>query len=371
MPGGGRGGAERRPDPSLFAAVVGQQHAVELLRAAARRPVHAYLVVGPDGLCQQELVRGFAASLLCPTGGCAACDTCRRAGEGIHPDLVEVRRTGALLDVEGARRVVQLAQRRPLEGHRQVLVVEDLHLGRLAAPVLLKTLEEAPSSTVFVLLAESVPGDLATVASRCVRVDLRPVPEPELVAWLESQGVAGPAAVQVAAAAGGNPRRARLLAHDDGFAARVAMWRSVPGRLDGTGAAVAAVASELLAVTDQAVEPLREQHRRQLEALAGEGGPEPGRLSRKELEDQHHREERRWRADELRAGLAVLAGAYRDRLLDDLRSPAAAGPRRAERVRALAGAVDALQAAGAELRRNPNEPLLLEAVLVRLSAIVG
>ena len=101
---------------------------------------------------------------------------------------------------------------------------------------------------------------------------------------------------------------------------------------------------------------------------------ERGVPRRKEVEDRQHREERRWRTDELRAGFAVLAAAYRDRSW----RLAAPGPgargwsgRTAERVRELAGAVAVVERAAAELVRNPNESLLLEAMLVRLSAVTG
>ena len=57
------------PSPALFADVVGQADAVGHLLAAARRPVHAYLLVGPPGLGQQALVRGFAAALSVPPWG--------------------------------------------------------------------------------------------------------------------------------------------------------------------------------------------------------------------------------------------------------------------------------------------------------------
>lgn len=67
------------PAASLFAGVVGQADAVAQLRAAARHPVHAYLLVGLPGLGQRALVRGFAGALLCPLGGCGECDVCRRA----------------------------------------------------------------------------------------------------------------------------------------------------------------------------------------------------------------------------------------------------------------------------------------------------
>jgi DNA polymerase III subunit delta' len=364
------------PALSLFADVVGQADAVGQLRAAGRQPVHAYLLVGQPGLGQRTLVRGFAAALLCPRGGCGECDVCRRALAGVHPDLVEIERAGALVSVEDARRVVRLAQRRPLEAHRQVIVVSDIHLARLAAPVLLKTLEEPAGQSVFVLLADTVPSELATVASRCVRIELRPVPPTELREWLLRTGMESELALELSEAAGGSIDRARLLADDAGFADRRALWRSVPSRLDGTGSAAASLAQELLASAEEAVEPLRVRHRLEMEGLGSDAEQRGERAvpRRKEIEDRQHREERRWRADELRAGFAVLAAAYRDRLVAlaaaGSTTPAWSG-RTAERVRELADAIVVVERSAAELIRNPNESLLLEAMLVRLSAVTA
>lgn len=364
------------PAAGLFADVVGQADAIAQLRGAARQPVHAYLLVGMPGLGQRALARGFAAALLCPRGGCGECEVCRRALAGVHPDLVEVERSGALVSVDDARRVVRVAQRRPLEGQRQVIVVSDIHSARLAAPVLLKTLEEPAGQTVFVLLADSVPAELATVASRCVRIELRPVSPTELQTWFEGTGMPAELARELAEAAGGSVDRARLLAQDAGFVQRRELWRSVPTRLDGTGAAAAALAAELLASAEEAVEPLRARHRVEMEELGSDAEQRGERTvpRRKEIEERQHREQRRWRTDELRSGFAVLAAAYRDRMValgapDS--GPAAWSGRTAERVRELAGAIVVVERSAAELIRNPNESLLLEAMLVRLSAVTG
>jgi DNA polymerase III subunit delta' len=369
-------GNDERPSLRLFDAVVDQSAAVEQLRAAARHPVHAYLLVGSADLGSRALARAFAAVLLCPYGGCGRCDVCRRVLAGVHPDLVEVERAGAALSVGDAAEVVRVAQRRPLEAGRQVLVVGDLHLARLSAPVLLKTLEEPPGPTVFVLLADIVAPDLATVASRCVRVDLRPVPTSVLVEWLEDQGIAPAVAAEVAEAAAGNPTRAQLLAHDPDFSAHRALWASVPGRLDGTGAAAGALAAELVTAADQAVEPVRDRHRQELERRRAEAevaGERAG--SSREIQERHRREERRQRTDEIRAGLAILVGEYRDRLVTQAAAiPSASDSHFAaatERARLLADAVAHIETLAAELVRNPNETLQLEALLVRLSSVPG
>ncbi len=145
-----------RPVPELFAGVVSQDAAVAALRAAAAHPVHAYLFRGPPGNGGLAAAYGFAAALLCPDGGCGECATCRAALAGTDPDLHVVRRSGASVSIGDLRHVVSLAQRRPLHAARQVIVVLDVHLAALRAPAILKTLEEPPGDTVFVLLADQV-----------------------------------------------------------------------------------------------------------------------------------------------------------------------------------------------------------------------
>lgn len=369
-----------RPAASLFEAVVDHERAVTALRAAARRPVHAYLFVGEPGSGPRAAARGFAAALLCPNGGCGDCDACRRALAGTHPDLVVVDRTGASVDVDDARRLGTLALRRPLEASRQVLVVGDVHLAERAAPALLKTLEEPPSTTVFVLLADDVPPDLATVASRCVEVPFPPVPTGTIAAWLAGRGIEPGRAQLVAEGAGGNVERARLLAEDPGFADRLALWRSIPGRLDGHGAVAGALAREVLTATDRALAPLRAEHEAELAALEADAKSmgERGLPGRKDVLDRQHREERRWRTEELRTGLGVLARAYRDRLADSVgpsregTSPAGdARQLRPDEAKGDEAAVALVTDAAVALRRNAQETLLLEALFVRLGRLGG
>ncbi|HET6793684.1 MAG TPA: hypothetical protein VFH45_04540 [Acidimicrobiales bacterium] len=357
-PGPGRA-AGPPPVPPVLAAVPGQPRAVTVLAGAvASGPVHAYLFVGPPGSGREEAARAFAAAVLCPDGGCGACSVCRRVLGGAHPDVVAVERTGASISVDEARQIIRAASRSPVEARRKVLVLNDFHLVDRAAPALLKTVEEPPPTTVFVILADAVTPELVTIASRCVRVDFGALSVDQVSAVLADDGVEPELAARAAAASGGRIDRARLLVRDDSFADRQATWAGVPGELDGTGATVSRLCESLLAGIEAAGEPLRVMQQEEAERLAREAEARGEKLG-KDLEDRHRRQQRRLRADEIKAGLAALAGAYRDRL-------AAAPDHEVDR---LVGCLAAVEEAGRALERNVNEALLLQSLLVRLGDV--
>jgi len=333
---------------ALFAGIPGQERAVERLIAAVGRPTHAYLLVGPPGVGKRQAAGALAAALL---GGADDQDLARRAAGFAHPDVRLYERTGAALSVDDAREITKLAYRSPLEASSQVVVVPDVHLVREAGPALLKTIEEPPPAVYFILLADLLVPELVTIASRCSVIELQALDPGVLAAVLVAEGAEPAAATAAAGASGGRLDRARLLVGDPGFASRQAAWRSVPDRLDGTGATVAVLVDELLGQVDSILEPLKANHARELEELA-ELDAITGRASgRADIDARHKRELRRLRTDELQAGLATLAGTYRDRLVEGRADPSA---------------FDALRDATAELVRNPNEPLLLSALLLRL-----
>jgi DNA polymerase-3 subunit delta' len=141
-----------------FAAVVGQEAALRSLRAAVHQPVHAYLLVGPAGAGARAAAEGLAAALVCEDGGCGRCRDCRLALSGQHPDVVGFVPSGASLSTEQVEEIVRLAARSPVEGDRKVLVLHELHrIGPNVGPKLLKTVEEPPASTVFVIVATTSP----------------------------------------------------------------------------------------------------------------------------------------------------------------------------------------------------------------------
>jgi DNA polymerase-3 subunit delta' len=302
----------------------------------------------------------LAASLLCPNGGDGTCSVCRQVLTEAYIDVVVVERSGAFIRVDEAREIARVAALTPVASPRKVLILTDFHLVEEAAPALLKTIEEPPASAVFIVLADHVPPELVTIASRCVRFEFRALDEATLRTALEGEGVAPAVAAEAARAAGGRMDRARLLAADPEVAARRAAWEAVPARLDGTGATVSVLVDELMGMVQRAGSGALAARQAEEAAAAQERAALTGeRTARRELEARHRREQRRVRVDELRWGLATLAGAYRDR------AAKAAHPRD---VAVAVAAVEAVQEAAEALIRNPNENLLLQALLLRAQA---
>jgi DNA polymerase-3 subunit delta' len=346
----------------VFDRIVGQAAAVRLLDASIGHPVHAYLFVGPPGTGKRETAVAFAAALTCPDGGCGTCDSCRATLAGRHPDVVVVERRGASILTPQAQEVVRLALRTPRAARFQVLVLVDFHLVENVAPILLKTIEEPPDTTVIVVLAEAVPPELVTIASRCVTVAFDALGTADIVDALVRDGVSIAAATAVAEVAGGRLDRARLLVDEEGFLARLERWRTVPVRLDGTGATVVKLAEELVAASSEPVEAVRARQEAEMAELAlqAERSGERGIAGRALIEDRHRREQRRVKTDEMRAGLATLAGVYRARL--------EASP--GTQVMSVAlRAVDLVGEAHERLTRNVGDLLLLEWLLLRLDSL--
>jgi len=345
---------------SVWDQVVGQEVAVERLRRAAEQPVHAYLFVGPAGSTKKQAARAFASRLL--TG---SDDPMTRDADlimrGEHPDVKEVERTGPAISFDQAREIVRAASLAPSESDSKVMILDEFHLLRPeGAALLLKTIEEPPPSTTFLILADLIPHDLITISSRCARVDFATIGDDAIAQRLVAEGVAPEAAAVAARAATGNLERARVLANDPQLAARRDAFAAVPRQLDGHGATALRLVDELLASIDEAAAPLAERQAAEVGAMDerikqyGERGS-----GKKALDERHKRELRRHRTDELLSGLTVMSGVYRDTLV------LGEHPRPND----LADAVSRLHEAMLALERNPNESLLLQSLLWSLPVL--
>ncbi|MEJ7582783.1 MAG: hypothetical protein WKF43_01610 [Acidimicrobiales bacterium] len=348
---------EERVGLDVWADVVGQPVAVRALQAAVDRPAHAWMFVGPPGSGTRAAACAFAAELVSAgTRGTERERHRRLARAEQHPDVTVIERTGAQISVGQADEIVLRASRTATEGTRKVIILDEFHfvIGP-AAGKLLKSIEEPPAGTFFIVLAEEVPPELVTIASRCNRVDFPALDDEAVTAALEAEGVDARRAAEAAGVASGDLDRARLLATDDRLVLRLRQWHELPDRLDGTGQAVTTLVDDIRAGIDDAAGPLQTRQAGEVVELTerieryGLRGSGSG-----ELEKRHRREQRRLRTDELRMGFVELARRYRD----DLSS--------AEDVTELLAALDAIQAAIEALIRNPSEELLLQALLLRL-----
>ena len=232
---------------------------VPLRRALALRSAHALLLHGPDGNAQFDLAIALAQALLCETsdqsvrliGACGACPGCRLVEVRTHPDLLSLvpdsmrealgwpaadseSPSGASVPkakpsneirVDDAREAVTFAQTTSARGRGRVVLVHPAEsMNDIAANALLKTLEEPPGTTRFILSTHAAGSLLPTIRSRCsgIMVGL-PAPENALE-WLSTNGVAEPAVLL--RAAGGRPQEA-LEWSRTGFGS--AHWLELPG----------------------------------------------------------------------------------------------------------------------------------------------
>ncbi len=224
-----------------------QNAAWEQLQQLRQRLPHAILFHGSEGIGKTDFAERFAQSLLCQTPStdghpCEKCDPCGWFAQYSHPDYRRVR--PELLDEDAAgdteeveageskktgkaakapSKEIKIDQIRALadfmnisthrQGMRVILLYPAEALNTAAANALLKTLEEPPPQTMFLLVSNSLDRLLPTILSRCRKFALTMPLQEEALAWLRKQGV-GDADVWLAEQ-GGAPLAARTLAQSE------------------------------------------------------------------------------------------------------------------------------------------------------------
>jgi len=192
--------------------IAGHKQIVRILLTAVAggRAAHAYLFSGPAGVGKKTAAMAFARALLCsrPVEGdaCGVCRECRQVGGGNHPDLYFVQPSGTSIKIEQIRGILRNCQYRSYQGGRKVFLIRQAEaMTADAANCLLKTLEEPPGETVFILVSSRSLALPATILSRCQQFFFRGIPIPELVRGLiELHGLAEEEARLAAALSGGS-----------------------------------------------------------------------------------------------------------------------------------------------------------------------
>lgn len=165
--------------PRTFGDVVGQKHITTTLKNGIKnnRIAHAYLLCGTRGTGKTSTAKIFSKAVNClnPQDGepCNECEMCKKIDAGIAIDVVEID-AASHNGVDNIREIIDEVQYPPRESKYKVYVIDEVHmLSTGAVNAFLKTLEEPPSRTIFVLATTDPQKLPITILSRCQRFDFR------------------------------------------------------------------------------------------------------------------------------------------------------------------------------------------------------
>ena len=177
---------------SGFQQIIGHEQIINHLKSAMKwnKVSHAYIFNGEKGSGKKMLANAFAQMLQCEGEGekpCGTCRSCRQAESGNHPDIIRViHEKPNSIGIEDIRE--QLAgdiQIKPYQSRYKIYIVPDSEKMTVQAQnALLKTIEEPPSYAVILFLTTNAASFLPTILSRCVVLNMKPVPDTEVRKYL-------------------------------------------------------------------------------------------------------------------------------------------------------------------------------------------
>ncbi len=224
-----------------FDELVDQERPVRLIKTALATGniPHAFLFTGIRGTGKKSAALALAMACNCAkehalfanpiaaqksseipkytTAPCGACRSCLKIAAGVHPDIHLVTPEGAYVKVEQIRSLCRRLALKPNEARIRLALIDQAHLmNPEAGNTLLKTLEEPPDSTIFVLTAPQTSDLLPTIVSRCRHIRFNPISTEKLSDFIRQKyGFHKTAADLMAAMAGGSFTQAAAMAESN------------------------------------------------------------------------------------------------------------------------------------------------------------
>jgi DNA polymerase-3 subunit delta' len=319
---------------SVYENLVGQDHITAILKAAveasrtgveSQEMTHAWVFTGPPGSGRSSAAVAFAQALVCPNQGCGACNECRSAFSGSHPDVEIIRTEGLSIKVEEVRELLTRVAWAPSMGGWRVVVMEDAdRLTESAANALLKAIEEPGNRTVWLLCAPTLHDVLPTIRSRCRHIQLH-TPSDSAVAQvlIKRDGITPAMAEFAARVSQGHIGRAKYLALNESVRSNRTTIMHLPLQLNSLAAAFKAAQTLVdLATTsaNAAAEVRDEKEIAALQEAYGKGATGRGMATGaakavKELEKEQKSRATRMVRDSIDGALLDIATFYRDAMM--------------------------------------------------------
>ncbi|HJP18326.1 MAG TPA: DNA polymerase III subunit delta' [Nitrospinota bacterium] len=165
-----------------FLEIIGQERPVRILQSSLKKGdvSHAYLFYGPEGIGKRLTALNFAKALNCLSlddDSCGECIHCKKFDNKNFPDFLVIEPADGSIKIDIIRELQRKISYRPYEGKFKVIFIhgaEEMTLG--AANSFLKTLEEPPGATVFILVCHNFNLLLPTIISRCQKIQFNLIP---------------------------------------------------------------------------------------------------------------------------------------------------------------------------------------------------
>jgi len=222
-----------------FESIIGQDRPIRILTSFLQNGTvpHALLFTGIEGVGKQSTAVTFAMACNCTgdnsenksewgdnraadghsttnrprrTNPCGNCKSCRKIESEHHPDIIRIKPSGVFIKIDQIRALCRTLAMKPYEAGMRVVLISDAQaMNPAAGNALLKVLEEPPSGTILILVANHISDLLPTIVSRCRHIRFNPISRTKMESVLvRRHGLDPQNAMIMAAMAGGSFSRA-------------------------------------------------------------------------------------------------------------------------------------------------------------------